>query len=529
MARFLARICLALLLTLPQLPLHAADALPALLAELARGGELRADASTVRNSALLQAFYRAQAQQPAWSDPLARASLVDAVRAAEGDGLDPADYHLATLLAAAPGDDGALMDLVRSDALLRLAADLYHGRVDPADFLDEIELTRAAPGPDVVALLREALAAHDLPAALQRLSPQSELYRGLRRALAEYRAIAARGGWPVIPEGPTMHPGDRSSRVVALRQRLLASANGTADTTRDPEFFDPALETAVRHFQSRHQLAADGVVGKKTLAAANVSAAARIGQIRANLERARWLLHDLPPTYVLVDIAGFEVRYFRDGRELLRSRAAVGQPYRKTPIFRSRISHLEFNPSWTVPPTILTKDVLPEIRKDPGYLARRTMRVLTFQGQEVDPAGIDWRRYSGRNLPYVIRQDPGPKNALGQVKFMFPNAHMVYLHDTPEREIFRQPERAFSSGCIRIEQARRLAVLLLGAEGRSEAEVDALFAEAKTRRVPLAQPVPILLYYWTVALGDDGDVLFKRDLYGRDDALLAALDHTQGD
>jgi murein L,D-transpeptidase YcbB/YkuD len=316
---------------------------------------------------------------------------------------------------------------------------------------------------------------------------------------------------------------------VALRQRLLASANGAAHTTHDPELFDPALEAAVRHFQSRHQLAADGVVGKKTLAAANVSAAARIGQIRANLERARWLLHDLPPTYVLVDIAGFEVRYFRDGRELLRSRAAVGQPYRKTPIFRSRISYLEFNPSWTVPPTILTKDVLPEIRKDPGYLARRTMRVLTLQGQEVDPAGIDWRRYSGRNLPYVVRQDPGPKNALGQVKFMFPNAHMVYLHDTPEREIFRQPERAFSSGCIRIEEARRLAVLLLGAEGRSESDVDALFAEAKTRRVRLAHPVPILLYYWTVALGDDGDVLFKRDLYGRDDALLAALDHTQGD
>ncbi len=232
---------------------------------------------------------------------------------------------------------------------------------------------------------------------------------------------------------------------------------------------------------------------------------------------------------MLVDIAGFEVRYVRDGVELLKSRAAVGRPYRKTPIFRAAIRYLEFNPTWTVPPTILTNDVLPEIRKNPGYLARRQMRVLTFDKREVDPATVDWRRYSGKNLPYLIRQDPGPQNALGQVKFMFPNVHSVYLHDTPERKLFLQPERAFSSGCIRVEEARRLALLLLAAEGRSETEVEALFADSATRRVPLAQPVPILLYYWTVAIEDDGDVLFKRDLYDRDAGLLAALDNTDGD
>jgi len=528
MTPYLNRFCACgfLLLLLPAL-VHSADALPALLGALKDAGELRIDGATVRDSELLQGFYRANGQQPAWIDALARQDLVDAVRDAANVGLDPGDYHLAFLQSAGDREDGEI-DLLRSDALARLAADRFRGRLDPADFLTEADLKRQEPAPETAALLVQAVKAHDIGAVIQRLEPQGSLYAGLKRGLARYRAIAASGGWPMLPEGPTLRAGERSPRIAILRTRLSASGDLAADDAADPELFDTALESAVRHFQARHQLAADGAVGKRTVAAANVGVDARIDQIRVNLERARWLLHDLPPTFVLVDIAGFEVRYMRDGQEVLRSRAAVGRPYRKTPIFRSRISYLEFNPTWTVPPTILAKDVLPEIRKDRGYLARRNMRVLTFDGRQVDPASVDWGRYYGKNLPYLIRQDPGPKNALGQVKFMFPNAHMVYLHDTPERTIFSQPERAFSSGCIRIEEARKLAVLLLGAEGRSAAQVDALFADIKTQRVSLAHPVPVLLYYWTVAIEDDGDVQFRRDLYGRDDTLLAALDRARG-
>jgi murein L,D-transpeptidase YcbB/YkuD len=520
-----------LLMTFATSPLRAGDTLAAALAELAQHGELRVGPARVRNSALLQQFYAVQAQRPLWTDPAARANLLVAVQGAQGDGLRPADYHLAALLTAPPDQAAETrgMDLVRSDALIRLASHYFRGKLDPLSVEAEIDLHSPELGADAIALLAEAVASGDIPGTLERLAPQNELYRGLKRGLARYRDIADRGGWPAIPDGPTLRPGERSPRVTLLRQRLLASGDLAADTGADPELYDPLLEAAVRHFQARHLLAVDAAVGKRTLAAANVSVDARIDQIRVNLERARWLLHDLPPTHVLVDIAGFEVRYVRDGVELLRSRATVGRPYRKTPIFRAAIRYLEFNPTWTVPPTILTNDVLPEIRKNLGYLAKRQMRVLTFDGRAVDPATVDWRRYSGKNLPYLIRQDPGPKNALGQVKFMFPNAHSVYLHDTPERKLFLQPERAFSSGCIRVEEARRLALLLLEAEGRSEAEVEALFADVRTRRVPLARPVPILLYYWTVAIEDDGDVLFKRDLYDRDAGLLAALDTTDGD
>jgi murein L,D-transpeptidase YcbB/YkuD len=532
MLRILYPRLLALLLAaLASSPLGADDTLAGALAELAQNGELRVGVARVRNSAPLQAFYAARAQRPAWSDPAASAGLLAAVHGAEREGLLPADYHLDALLAAAPGANPGYpgMELLRSDALIRLATHYVHGKLDPLDVEADIALHSPGLGADTLALLDHALASGDIGATLERLAPQDPLYQGLKRGLAAYRDIAARGGWPAIPDGPTLRPGERSPRIAVLRQRLLASGDLAADSGAEPEFYDPVLETAVRHFQGRHLLAVDAAVGKRTLAAANVSVQARIEQIRVNLERARWLLHELPPTYVLVDIAGFEVRYVRDGVELLKSRAAVGRPYRKTPIFRAAIRYLEFNPTWTVPPTILTNDVLPEIRKNPGYLARRQMRVLTFDKREVDPATVDWRRYSGKNLPYLIRQDPGPQNALGQVKFMFPNVHSVYLHDTPERKLFLQPERAFSSGCIRVEEARRLALLLLAAEGRSETEVEALFADSATRRVPLAQPVPILLYYWTVAIEDDGDVLFKRDLYDRDAGLLAALDNTDGD
>jgi L,D-transpeptidase YcbB len=293
----------------------------------------------------------------------------------------------------------------------------------------------------------------------------------------------------------------------------------------DVEALDEPLTAALRHFQERHLLDADGVLGKRTLEALNVPTEARIDQIRVNLERARWLLHDLPARYVLVDVPGYELRLMEDGKEVLRSRTVVGKPYRKTPIFRSAISYLDFSPTWTVPPTILRNDVLPAIRKDRAYLQKRGMRVLKFDGTVVDPATVDWQRYTGKtSFPYLIRQDPGPENALGKVKFMFPNPHHVYLHDTPSRELFARAERAFSSGCIRVEQAAALATLLLGQEGWSAAEVEAALAAGKTRRVKLRTPVPVLLYYWTVRLEDDGDVAFKRDIYGRDAALLAALE-----
>jgi murein L,D-transpeptidase YcbB/YkuD len=505
-------------------PAQADAALAQRLAALQPETSLTVAGARVPANPVLQALH---AEGRALWTPAATAQLLAAVRGADADGLHPADYALAALErlerepgAAMPAD----AELLRSSALLRLAGDIYRGALDPREFVPEVDLPRGELDPATVGeTLRKTIATPDIPGLLAQLRPRSRLYESLRQGLAAHRSIAAAGGWGRVPEGPTLRPGERSPRVTALRARLLASGDlKQAYAPGEAELYDPPTVQAMRHFQQRHQLDADGVVGAKSIAAMNVPVEARIAQIRVNLERARWLLRDLPPTYVLVDIAGFTVHYVRDRKQVLQSRAVVGKPFRRTPIFRAAISYMEFNPTWTVPPTILRNDMIPAVRKDPGYLAKRNIRVLDLQGKPVDASRVDWSGSKG--FPYVLRQDPGPENALGVVKLMFPNAHHVYLHDTPSRELFARSERSLSSGCIRMEKVEDLARALLSADGKDAALADQAIASGQTRRLNLSTPVPVMLYYWTVALEDDGDALFKPDIYERDAPLLRALE-----
>jgi murein L,D-transpeptidase YcbB/YkuD len=289
--------------------------------------------------------------------------------------------------------------------------------------------------------------------------------------------------------------------------------------------YDAALEQAVRNFQERHGLTADGVVGPGTRAAMNVPVAARIGQIRINLERARWVMHELKGEFVLVDVAGFDVSYFRNDEPIWTSRVVVGRDERETPIFRSTITYVVFNPTWTIPPGILVKDKLPELKRNPGALKRMHIRVLDGSGREVDPYSINWHRYGpGRLPPYQFRQDPGPDNALGLVKIMFPNPYLVYLHDSPAKSLFEQDQRTFSSGCIRVQKPFELAELVLNDPEWNQASMAQVIASEQTRTVNLKKPLPVMLIYWTAQPRPDGQVIFRNDIYNRDPATLAALD-----
>jgi murein L,D-transpeptidase YcbB/YkuD len=511
-----------------------ADAAPAgegamrpLLRQLAADGKLQLAGANIYNLPVTQAFYQDNGERPAWTNPAVLAELDGAIAQAWREGMNGVDFHQQQVHALF---DGSLQlpaperDLLLTDSLVRLTYLYALGKVDPGKYTTAWNFDRDLPDTDPVQWLAQVVPNGGIGASLDRLKPANALYRGLVQALAIYRALAARGGWEPVDPGPTLHPGDRGPRVAQLRRRLQAEDMLGDNPAEDEDYFDADLERGVKHFQFHHRLDEDGIVGRQSLAALNVPVAGRIGQIRVNLERAR-VLRDIPATSVVVDIAGFEVLLFRDGKRLLRSRAQVGKPYRSTPVFRDEITYIEFNPTWTVPPTILKQDVLPAIRQNPDYLQARNMQVLTLDGVEVNPQTIDWQRYPQQGFPYLIRQLPGPDNALGRIKIMFPNEHQVYLHDTPSRELFRRNERTFSSGCIRVEQIEELTELLLDDPAKwNRAAIDATVASRQTRRVSLPAPMPIYLVYWTVQVTDDGEVQFKLDPYSRDGLILKVLD-----
>ena len=280
----------------------------------------------------------------------------------------------------------------------------------------------------------------------------------------------------------------------------------------------------VRRFQARHNLTADGILGARTREAMNVPVGTRIDQLRLSLERARWVLEDTAGEVVVVNVAGYEVFAARNGTPFWRRRAVVGTQARETPIFKGSMTYLDLNPTWTVPPTILREDLLPKVRRDPGVLARQNMTVLDRNGRAVNPATINWQAV-GNRPPYTFRQGPGPNNALGRIKFMFPNPHSIFLHDTPARGLFEQAERNFSSGCIRVEDPLSLAEIVLGEPARwNRSTLEAVIAGGKTRTLRLPKPWPVLILYWTAELDGEGRVRFLPDRYRRDPALLQALD-----
>ena len=505
------------------------------MTQLSDDGGLELQDAVISSRHFLPEFYKQRDYQLAWTSRMDNArALSSRLLASDQEGLVPADYHAAAIQhLLAESTDTRLsdsqqvdLDILLSEALARYAYHLRFGKVNPERLDADWNLQRSFMGQDPLVEIQGVIDSKAFDAQLDARIPQLQVYPRLRAALAKYVAINAAGGWPTTPAGPTLKPGMRDERLPLVRQRLLATGDlAVTATLDDPLDFDAAVRDAVVHFQSRHGLDTDGFIGKGTLAAMNVPVAARINQIRVNLERARWVSQGLPETFIIVDIAGFNARLFRDGEVVWNEPAQVGKPYRSTPVFREDMTYLELNPTWTIPPTILTKDILPKVKQDPAYLQKKNIQVLTRDGKVVDPKSINWSSISASGFPYILRQTPGPHNALGRVKFMFPNPHFVYLHDTPHQELFSRSSRAFSSGCIRINNPYRLAELLLQDEDKwSREKVEAAIDTVRQQRVSLPEPVPVLLLYWTVNIGADGTVYFKDDIYQRDMKVLAGLD-----
>ncbi len=474
----------------------------------------------------LAQLYEARAFAPLWVGPEAARDLAASARFVTADGLDPARYD-ATVLASLPdrfvrADSAADADLLRSHALIRLTNDLHYGRVDPSELDPSWRLPTRERSLDATTL-QDMIASGRLAERIAALRPNHFIYQGLQRALADYRAIRGRGGWPSLPGGPILQLDSAGTRIPVLRRRLAMEGDLPAGADTVAETFDAVLDSAVRRFQHRHALNEDGVVGRATLAELNVPVDARIDQIRINLERARWTLHGLADTFVAANIAGQRIYLVRGGAIVWETRGIVGKEYSRTPIFTAPMRYLVLNPTWTVP-TSIAGEILTAIRRDASYLEREGMRVIDRAGRTIDPTSLDFSRWSGRSFPYVFRQDPGPRNALGFIKFMFPNEYDVYLHDTPARSLFDREDRTFSHGCIRVQDPLRLAELLLDDPAWTRAALESAIASRQTRTLSLARPIPMLILYWTASADLHGELHFYRDVYRRDAALLRALD-----
>lgn len=494
------------------------------IAEALNETPLDTEYRNLEHEAALRLFYGARGFRPIWiadGAPNDRAIAVQGVLArANEEGLDTKRY----LLPPTARDKPALFELSLSSAVFRYAKDTHAGRVEPRLLDPDLFLpTRRIDLPDILTQLAEAT---DPKEILSNLSPRLPGYRHLKAALARYRTIAAAGGWTPVPGGPALAPGARDARVIALRARL-ESADKNAPPNGDSDVYGTGLSDAVRRFQTQMGLDPDGIVGRRTLAALNVPIEQRVRQMILNMERLRWMPDDLGRDHIKVNVAGYDLRAVTDGKPVLTMRVIVGTPFRRTPVFSEKLSYLEFNPFWNIPTRNALEDLAPKLAKNPNYFAEQG--IVVFDGwsgtsQPLDPSGIDWKRYNLRNFPYQLRQEPGSKNALGRVKFMFPNDFSVYLHDTPARELFDGGDRAFSSGCIRVERPKELAEFALQDQPEWVPEkIDEALANGNRRIVKVQRPIMIHLTYATAWADENLELHFRDDIYDRDQRLGTAL------
>lgn len=479
-------------------------------------------------------FYHGRSFKAVWSEggkllPHA-GQLRKALNEAWIEGLHPQDYHLEAISTLWEGHTPAaltMLDLLLTDAFMAYAEDLHRGAFKPVSVDAQWYISRKPFYPDRV--LAQALSSGEVSRALVQLRPRHEPYRRLSEALMFYRQQQqAEGEWPAIATGPLLRKGSRDPRVISLRERLRREGYDTVPQTRHNNLYDARLAYAVEQYQRRHGLHVDGMIGKQTLASLNVSLAGRIRQLVVNMERWRWMPAELGERYILVNIGGFQLQLVNGKGTELSMKVITGKMLRKTPTFLSQLTHLIFNPSWNVPDSIAAEDLLPQLQHDPQAVVQRGFRFYPSwreDAEAIDPFQVNWKEINSGDFPYKVRQAPGPENLLGQIKFMLPNDFEIYLHDTPDRHLFEQPVRTFSSGCIRLEQPLALAQLITG---QPEERIQAWMAQGETRALGLKEPIPVYLGYWTAWVDEQGWVQFRDDIYGRNRLMMEAEGHYQG-
>lgn len=483
----------------------------------------------------LATIYHGTGGQPLWvtdDGPSQNASIIlRHLINSYSDGLNPDDYKVRQMLTLWPSRTlGTLaeLDTLLTYNLVKYIHDVSYGQLK--SFETDPVLFAEAGNPEFNPLqtIQRLLTTPDLDKYLTGFPPTHHHYTVLKSALEQYRHIAATGGWEHIPEGKTLRPGDKDERVVLIRKRLQKTGD-LASELPTTALYSKDLETAVITFQHRHGLDPDGITGRKTLAAMNIPVTRLIDTIRINMARWRWPAHELGQKYILVNIAGYNLKAFNGETVVLDFPVIVGQQEHQTPVFSDQIEYLDFNPFWNVTPNIAENEDLPKLRKNRNYLVERHVRLFSSwqaDAVEIDSTTIDWTKVSKQQVSsYKLRQDPGPWNALGKVKFVFPNSYAVYMHDTPRHDLFSHTQRDFSHGCIRISNPLALAIFALNDQkGELDKQsVEAVFNQDNRKVIRLSTPLPIHITYQTAWVDKEGLIHFNDDIYARDAKLYNAL------
>ena len=476
----------------------------------------------------LSNFYAERAFVPVWvDDQVRRDALIDAIRGSEAHGLPREAYGLESLelMSSSDLDDPSLraqVEVAYTQAFLEYGRHITSGVLVPSEVNWEIQHK-----PEMVEqteLLKGLLRADSASAFFDALIPTTKEYQALLDERARLtHLISKEHAVALIPEGRMMRPGYQGSRIISVRERLGILGYGFLGSS---DVYDELLVAVVEQFQKDNKLTADAVMGPATIGAMNKSSSDRMAQVLVNLERHRWMNHDRSGRHIEVNLADFNMRVVDNEQVTFTSKVVVGKTGRdyRTPEFSKDMTHLIVNPFWHVPKSIATREYLPMLQQDPMALANRGLWLMNRRGQVLNTAGADFTRYSESNFPFLIKQPPGGRNALGRVKFMFPNKNNIYLHDTPAKKLFGRDRRAYSHGCVRVHKPFELAYHLLGAqEADPEGTFKWLLNKRKERQVDLKKPVPVHLLYNTAFMAEDGTIAYREDIYKRDRAVFDAL------
>ena len=490
----------------------------------------------------VRTFYENRQFHPAWSVDksllLDADSVLAALNESDREGLDPGDYHLDAINSALTelkrsytGREPIApqlrtdLDLLLTDAYLLFASHLQEGKIDR----DSLKLRRAIgwKGATHDSLLSASLESHTIRSGLQSLLPRHSMYDGLKEMLASFNATSKKGGWQSVPSGQTLKGGDSGERVLKLRNRLWVSGDLSHRTGWSTDEFDSTVVDGLRLFQRRHGLEPSGVADSATIVSLNVPVQKRIEQIKINLERWRWMPHDLGRKHIRVNIPDFRLVVEEDGNKVMTMKVVLGLPEWQTPVFSTAMSHVLFNVHWIAPDDILSKELINYMKADSNYLRGNNMTLWRRKGdslQQIDPHTINLKQMDPKDIDFFLRQEAGPQNIMGQVKFLVPNEHSIYLHDTPYREDFPKNIRMFSHGCIRLEKPLDLAEYVLREYPTWNRErIDTVVAQQVEQSLLLKHPVPVHVVYCTAWKEKDGIVNFRQDYYGLDQRLGAAL------